>query len=166
MRKTVASSLHALATILGEEITNRDIPPVLKGLLKDLDEVRIGALQNLADLLAIFRPSIRDTFLPLLKDFLSPMERFGSNDADRNWRFREELAEQLYLASVHFSPADCLKYIGPPAFSLLSDKIAAVRKKALGLVSIPLILLNIPIVLGHISSQVQSNVDNKHWPYE
>lgn len=130
----MASCLYDLAVMLGEEVTNRDLAPALKALLKDLDEVRIGALRNLAPTLRLFRPAVRDSFLPLLKDFLT-MIPMPSSDGDRNWRFREEVAAQLVSACPLFSPADCLKYIGPPAFALLSDKIAAVRKKALVLVS-------------------------------
>jgi len=134
VRRTVASCLYDLALLLGEEITNSDLPQVLRALLTDLDEVRIGALQNLAGTLKLFNTAVRDSFLPFLKNFLKALP-LPSSDGDRNWRFREELAAQLVQICPLYSPADCLKYIGPPAFALLSDKVAAVRQKALPLVS-------------------------------
>jgi hypothetical protein len=47
----VASSIHELAVILGEDLATHDLVPVFIGFMKDLDEVRIGALKHLADFL-------------------------------------------------------------------------------------------------------------------
>jgi len=42
-----------LAAILGPEITTKDLLPIFTGFLRDLDEVRIGVLKNLADFLRV-----------------------------------------------------------------------------------------------------------------
>lgn len=49
----MAFSIHELALIVGEEITNRDLVPVFDGFLNDIDEVRIGVLKHLADFLKV-----------------------------------------------------------------------------------------------------------------
>jgi hypothetical protein len=56
-------------------------------------------------------------------------------DNEWNWRFREELAEQLLAAVNLFTPEDTRKHLTPIAISLLHDKVAAVRQVALCLVS-------------------------------
>ena len=53
VRRTLAFSLHELAVIVGEEITQIDLVPVFDGFLKDLDEVRVGVLKHLADFLRV-----------------------------------------------------------------------------------------------------------------
>jgi hypothetical protein len=55
VRHTVASSIHELAVILGEDLATEDLVPVFSGFMKDLDEVRIGALKHLADFLKVLR---------------------------------------------------------------------------------------------------------------
>jgi serine/threonine-protein phosphatase 4 regulatory subunit 1 len=49
----VASSIHELAVILGEDLATKDLVPVFNGFIKDLDEVRIGALKHLAEFLKV-----------------------------------------------------------------------------------------------------------------
>ena len=39
VRRTVASSIHELGVILGEEIAAEDLVPIFDGFIKDLDEV-------------------------------------------------------------------------------------------------------------------------------
>jgi hypothetical protein len=56
-------------------------------------------------------------------------------DNEWNWRFREELAEQLLAAVNLFTPEDSRRHLTPIAISLLLDKVAAVRQVALSLVS-------------------------------
>jgi hypothetical protein len=55
-------------------------------LLKDLDEVKIGVLQNLAKLLGVLEPASRQQYVPLLCNL--------EMESD-NWRFRQLLALQL-----------------------------------------------------------------------
>ena len=44
VRRTVASSIHELGVILGEEIAAEDLVPIFDGFIKDLDEVSITPL--------------------------------------------------------------------------------------------------------------------------
>jgi serine/threonine-protein phosphatase 4 regulatory subunit 1 len=49
----LAASIHELARILGTEITEEDLLPVMERFLKDsLTEIRMGALKNLHVFLA------------------------------------------------------------------------------------------------------------------
>jgi len=53
VRRTLASSMHELAMIVGEDVTVRDLVPVFDQFLCDLDEVRIGVLKHLADFIKV-----------------------------------------------------------------------------------------------------------------
>ncbi|KAI4471926.1 serine/threonine-protein phosphatase pp2a 65 kda regulatory subunit [Holotrichia oblita] len=128
VRRTVASSLHELAVILGPEIATNNLTPIFDGFIKDLDEVRIGVLKHLAHFLRLINPSKRSMYLPRFADFLQ-------SDNELNWRYRQELAEQLRLAVPLFRPCDAAKHMTSIAQVLLSDKVDAVRQTALSLLT-------------------------------
>lgn len=128
VRKTVVSSIHKVASLVGEEIASRDLAPIFESSIKDLDEVKVGAVEHLADFLKLVQPETRKAFLPRLRDFLE-------TEFDFNWRYREEFGEQLRLLIKLFGPSDWLEFFKPLATLLLCDKVAAVRQKAVSLVS-------------------------------
>lgn len=148
VRRTLASSIHEIAMILGEELTATDLVPIYDGFIKDLDEVRIGVLKHLATFLEILKPTDRCQYLPRLSDFLA-------TDNEWNWRFREELAMQLLEIVGLFSPNDVALNIAPLSFQLLVDKVAAVRTIALELVrylNLSHILYFIPVPPTNLNS--------------
>ncbi len=121
VRRTLASSIHELGVILGRETSGRDLIPIFNGFLKDLDEVRQGLLKHLADFMELLEPDRRREYLPKLTEFLKM-------DNERNWRFRQELAEQLELLIPLFSPSEVEEHISPIAMVLVHDKVSAVRE--------------------------------------
>ena len=123
VRRTLASSIHELGAILGEQASAEDLIPVFNGFLKDLDEVRIGVLKHLSDFLGLLDVDSRREYLPKLPDFLKM-------DNERNWRFRLELTEQLEKLLPLYSPADVDEHISPMVMVLIRDKVAAVRECA------------------------------------
>jgi serine/threonine-protein phosphatase 4 regulatory subunit 1 len=123
VRRTLASSIHELGIILGEDAAGQDLIPIFNGFLKDLDEVRIGLLKHLADFLKLLKRSDRKEYLPRLSEFLKM-------DNERNWRFREELANQIGHLVVLFSPAEVKEHLSPIALVLLKDKVSAVRQSS------------------------------------
>ncbi|XP_034947613.1 serine/threonine-protein phosphatase 4 regulatory subunit 1-like isoform X2 [Chelonus insularis] len=128
VRRTMASSIHEVAMILGEELSAQDLLPIYDGFIKDLDEVRIGALKHLATFLMVLKPEDRCQFLPRLEAFLSM-------DNEWNWRFRKEVACKLLETIPLYGTSDVSKHIVPLSFTLLCDKVAAVRHVALNLVT-------------------------------
>ena len=123
VRSTLASSIHELGVILGEQSSSSDLIPIFNGFLKDLDEVRQGLLKHLADFIRLLGPADRNAYLPKLSDFLKM-------DNDRNWRFRQELTEQLERLLPLFSPNEVEEHICPIAMVLVHDKVASVRQSA------------------------------------
>lgn len=66
--------------------------------------------------------------------FLPHLMEFMMTDYTWNWRFRKQLSEQLIEMIDYFAPSDCWKYVSPVAFTLLMDRVSAVRLQALNLV--------------------------------
>ncbi|XP_039272336.2 serine/threonine-protein phosphatase 4 regulatory subunit 1-like [Styela clava] len=127
VRRTIASSIHELAKILGEELTATELVPVFNGFLKDLDDVRIGVLRHLAEFLKLLKPEVRGIYLYQLTDFLTI-------DNSRNWRFRYELARQLCSLTELYNCDDIVKYICPITMRLATDRVVAVQVEAGGLI--------------------------------
>ena len=128
VRRTLASSIHEIGAILGQELVTNDLVPIFDELIKDLDEVRIGVLKHLAEFLLLLPEKDRRNYLPRLADFLKL-------DNELNWRFRQELALQLQTVVCLFSPADIAQSILPLGLALAADRVAAVRIPAFTLVN-------------------------------
>jgi serine/threonine-protein phosphatase 4 regulatory subunit 1 len=56
VRRTLAFSLHEVALILGPELTEKELLPVLNHFFKDINEVREGVLLNLPKFVKVLTP--------------------------------------------------------------------------------------------------------------
>eukprot|EP00744_Colponema_vietnamica_P002243 GILI01003566.1.p1 GENE.GILI01003566.1~~GILI01003566.1.p1 ORF type:complete len:751 (-),score=141.61 GILI01003566.1:76-2328(-) len=121
VRRTLAFSLHELAKIIGTDLAERDLLPVFDLFLKDLEEVKTGAVQNYSKFLEILSPSKREIYLSVLQEIQSDPE---------NWRLRTYLAKQIKSFSQIFSPASVYSVIVPLAMKLCTDQVAEVRLMA------------------------------------
>ncbi|XP_059476556.1 serine/threonine-protein phosphatase 4 regulatory subunit 1-like isoform X2 [Neocloeon triangulifer] len=128
VRRTMASSIHEIAAILGEDLASTDLMPIFMEFVKDLDEVRIGVLKHLTSFLKILRHDECEKFLPELSRLLQM-------DHHTNWRYREELATQLIGVLDLCTPEHARSHVAPIALALLDDRVAAVREAALPLVA-------------------------------
>ena len=88
-----------------------------------MDEVRIGLLKHLADFLRLLKEEDRREYLPRLNEFLKM-------DNDRNWRFRQEMAEQMGALVSLYTAEEVKDHLCPIAQFLVRDKVAAVRTSA------------------------------------
>eukprot|EP00127_Corallochytrium_limacisporum_P000517 Clim_evm19s15 gene=Clim_evmTU19s15 len=130
VRRTLACSIHDVAAILGTEIAERDLIPVFNTFIKDLDEVKVGAINHMAEFLEMLTPEKRQEYLPTLKELQEGENR-------HNWRFRKMLSEQLIQLHGLFTAQDVLTYIAPVAFHMANDSVHCVRRvanQALGLI--------------------------------
>ena len=84
--------------------------------VQDLDEVRIGLLKHLADFLKLLKEEDRREYLPRLNEFLKM-------DNDRNWRFRQEMAEQMGALVSLYTPEEVKDHLCPIAQLLVRDKV-------------------------------------------
>jgi len=148
--------------ILGEEIAAEDLVPIFDGFIKDLDEVRIGALKHLANFLSLLSEATRNAYLPRLEEFLKM-------DNERNWRFRLEVTEQLgsMMSLGLYSPAHTREFLAPMALQLVQDRVAAVRVAATNVLSSMLSRLHglqHPILASSLSSSIVEVLGkSQHW---
>ena len=64
IKRTLAYSIHEIAKICGEEITETDLVPVIERFLKDnFSEIRVGALKNIPTFLIECKPETRQKFV-------------------------------------------------------------------------------------------------------
>ena len=84
--------------------------------VQDLDEVRIGLLKHLADFLKLLKEEDRREYLPRLNEFLKM-------DNDRNWRVRQEMAEQMGALVSLYTPEEVKEHLCPIAQLLVRDKV-------------------------------------------
>ena len=157
IRYTLASSLHEIARVIGPELAERDLVPFFNALVKDVDEVRVGILKNLASFIKVSTPAsllIAQTFnyndlalnnACLHSQILGTVERrkcleslrsFLDTDNERNWRFRLEVLHQLEQLTELYEADEIYKYLRPLAVDLVKDGVAEVRKTALSVVSL------------------------------
>jgi len=156
VRRTLASSIHELGVILGEEVASKDLVPIFNGFIKDLDEVRIGMLKHLAEFLRLLQEKERREYLPKLEEFLKM-------DNERNWRFRLELADQLGLLVNLFPAEDVKAFLAPIALSLVQDRVAAVRCAATLVVSNMIQTHHSSLNTYLIAELVDKLANSSHW---
>ena len=135
VRRPLAFALHELARILGPELAEQDLVPAFDLYLRDVDEVKAGAVRSLAPFLSALGPSrAREAYLPVLDELVR-------SAMPHNWRFRKMLASQLPALCQLFSPESMHEAIAPFALLLLADPVAEVREEAGG--GVPALLTRI-----------------------
>lgn len=132
IRKTVALFIYQIGLIIGRDLANRDLVPIFIGFFKDLDEVKIEALRNLTNFLQIIDIRYHHNIVFRLGCCLN-------TDNYSNWRFREELAQQVLNLIQYYGKiynVDSMIYLTGIAIHLLSDEVCSVRDIAVTAVSI------------------------------
>lgn len=123
VRRTFAYSLHALAKLLGQEITETQLVTTFDSFLHDTHDVRLGAMMHFADFLENVSPSFRESYLPVLSEF-------DAFDQVTHWRFRDVLSRQLPQLCQIFTPDATFSVIYPLALRLITDEVAAIRQES------------------------------------
>jgi serine/threonine-protein phosphatase 4 regulatory subunit 1 len=74
VRRTLAFSIHEMAKMIGPELAESDLLPILFRLMADNNDVREGIMNNLSKFIEILRPEQRETFIDKLSqnDTLDP----------------------------------------------------------------------------------------------
>ncbi|GLD93661.1 hypothetical protein PINS_up002266 [Pythium insidiosum] len=124
IRRTLAHSLHELARILGTEIAETQLATAFDAYLRDIPDVRIGAMTHFADFLEHVSPSFRESYLPVLSELLR-----GLTTDSTKWRSRELLCHQLPQLCRIFSADATFTEIYPLVAQLLRDDVAVVRQQ-------------------------------------
>lgn len=123
IRRSFAYSLHEMAQILGQGITETQLATAFDSYLHDVQDVRLGAMLHFADFLENVSPSFRESYLPVLAEF-------ESFDNSTKWRFREVLSGQLAQLCRTFTPEATFSVVHPLVFKLISDPVSVVREQS------------------------------------
>ncbi|CAG9572452.1 conserved hypothetical protein [Leishmania major strain Friedlin] len=119
VRKSLAYSLHEMAALLGTTIAEEAIVPAFELLLRDLDDIKRGAVLNAERFLALVTPATRDRLVPLLCHV--PLE-------SENWRLRNEVAKRIGAVAVLLSPdSPSFPSVLALVSRLLDDSVMEVR---------------------------------------
>ncbi|KAF7725695.1 hypothetical protein EC973_009412 [Apophysomyces ossiformis] len=130
VRRTFAYSLHEIARIIGPERTERDLVQIFALYLMDLDDVKQGVIEHLAEFLGTLAVSSRNEYIPILAEVWDGVMT--------NWRLRDILAAQLRGIAMLFDAGRVVEHILPLAIRACHDEFAAVRET--GVESFPVIL--------------------------
>jgi hypothetical protein len=145
VKRCLASSIHAVAHMLGPEVVSQDaefLASFEKTFLRDADEaIRFNILKNCASFLAALPPGDgvghRNHYLPVIQctimgeDVLgAAKKRSASNPGVLNWRQRDAVAKVLPDLIVLYNPSLNREFVWPILKALLSDSVSAVRENA------------------------------------
>lgn len=121
-RRTLAYSLHEMAKILGQEITETTLLGTFDDYIRDpRQDVRLGVLLHFADFIQYVSPSIRE-------NYLSNLYEFDSFHHITKWRFRQVISDQLASLCGSFTPAATYSILYPLLLKLITDEVAIVRQ--------------------------------------
>ncbi|KAG2205706.1 hypothetical protein INT47_008063 [Mucor saturninus] len=120
VRCTFAHSLHDIARIIGPERTERDLVQIFALYLMDMDDVKQGVLEHLADFLGTLAVSSRNEYIPILAEVW--------DGVSTNWHLRNILAAQLKEISMLFDASRVVEHVLPLVVRACHDEFAAVRE--------------------------------------
>jgi hypothetical protein len=118
VRKSIVSSLSEICNILGPQITETDLVPVLNKFSKDEGEIQNTLLKTLPKLLRNLDINSRRGYLDRLKKLLNPREK---------WRTRMEYSNIIGEYYNVFDEEITYKQIFPISLSFCFDDVAEVR---------------------------------------
>ena len=121
-RKTLACSIHEIASVLGQELTEKYLLNSIEFFLKDIDDIRQGIIKNLWKILKVFNQKLRIEYISILWELAS--------ESDVNWRFRLLLSQQLDEILYLYQKKIIKQQIIPLIFQLCQDRMADVRYAA------------------------------------
>lgn len=122
VRRTLACSIHEMAKILGPTISETILIQAFELFLLDLDEIKLGVVENLSSFLTNLGTHIRSKYIPMICNLPS--------DTD-NWRIRSELAKQVSQLAELTTNAEELSEVVKLCIMLLEDRVHEVRMVAL-----------------------------------
>uniref|UniRef100_A0A1I7UJG1 HEAT repeat-containing protein n=1 Tax=Caenorhabditis tropicalis TaxID=1561998 RepID=A0A1I7UJG1_9PELO len=136
VRQSISYSIHEIANMLGQEITDEDLLPVFYELRNDQNmDVRNGILLHLYDFVKCLSPEKRDEMILSLPQFFPIGAQPGNQAQNGDWRSRFELISQLSKLCSLYSTQAVNFHMSGIALTLADDRVAEVRREAVMLVS-------------------------------
>eukprot|EP00658_Telonema_sp_P-2_P019990 TRINITY_DN17866_c0_g1_i3.p1 TRINITY_DN17866_c0_g1~~TRINITY_DN17866_c0_g1_i3.p1 ORF type:complete len:228 (+),score=88.04 TRINITY_DN17866_c0_g1_i3:166-849(+) len=118
VRRCLAYSLHEVAQVVGQDISEKSLIPAFETFLKDLDEVKLGVMLNVDKFFAVLSTNTRERYVPTLCNV--PVE-------SENWRLRNVVAAKLGELARLVSPQVAKGPVADIILKLLDDSVTEVR---------------------------------------
>lgn len=135
VRKSLAHSLHEVASVVGLEISERSLAVAFELFLRDLDEVKLGVILNSDKFLANLGPVQREKLVPMI--CAVPVE-------SENWRLRNAVAQKLGELGRLVPPKSAAQTaVTTLSMKLLDDSVTEVRMSS---------FRSTAMLLSHLSS--------------
>ncbi|KAI8339130.1 armadillo-type protein [Chlamydoabsidia padenii] len=122
VRSSFGHSLHVIAKIIGPVRTVNDLVHIFALYLMDVDEVKSGVMEHLADFLGVLHNKDRSDYLPVLMEI---WEGVATNRA-----FREILVNQLILITPLCTLDQFIEHVLPLVLCACQDEVAVIRDTA------------------------------------
>ena len=121
-RISIASSLHIIATIIGQEEIENTLFPIIREYTSDDNSIKLQMFSNIAGILRLTTDETKEKHIWLI-DFICTVKK-----NDLFWRFREIIATQLGEIIILYNLDIITKKLIPLVKSLLIDPVANVRR--------------------------------------
>eukprot|EP00759_Apiculatamorpha_spiralis_P032278 PhF_6_TR33724/c1_g1_i1/m.49526/K15424/PPP4R1; serine/threonine-protein phosphatase 4 regulatory subunit 1 len=118
VRKTMALSLHDVATLVGQDVSERVLVPAFELFLRDLDEIKVAVLQKCDVFVGVLGNGARERCIPLV---------CGVPGETENWRVRLVVAQRIGHLAKLVTPKFCKGCVAELSLKLLDDSVADVR---------------------------------------
>jgi len=119
VRKSIASSLHIIAGMVGEKITSEILVPIFENYLRDLEEIKLQIMKNFAKFLKLIPTEKRKKYLYLLDEI---------QNTSGNWRFRNILGKQIGDLAEACDAQTNFTEIVPYFLALIQDPVGKIRR--------------------------------------
>lgn len=114
VRKSLASSLCEVSNILGSEITEKELVPVMEKFYKEEGEIQAKILRSMPKFMSCIGKDMRFSYLDKLKKLLNPREK---------WRVRMEYSAIIGDYANIFDEEITYKQIFPIALNFCVDDV-------------------------------------------
>jgi len=163
VRRALAFSLHELAAILGRKLAATDLRRAYSELASDLDEVRVGLVQHLAEFLCAAPPQVWEEMV------LRRLPALLKQENRHNWRYRVDLTNQLLKLVELLKCGQIHKHVVPCMWELFRDKVFEVRRVTYSVLCAVLRKYSqeastdghadylLPLLRGHVAKQAESS---------
>jgi len=125
VRKTMAKSIYQIALIVGHEQATKDLVAPFVEFFKDIDEIKIEVVKQVANFIKIVDPSKHEIIVNQLEMCWMPSINVI------NWRLREQIGIQiveLNKIGQRIQKENCILYLTGLALKLMMDKYDCVRQ--------------------------------------
>jgi serine/threonine-protein phosphatase 4 regulatory subunit 1 len=114
VRKSLASSIQEVAAILGSEITEKELIPIMDKLYKEEGEIQTIMMKNTPKFLKSLRKDLRKQYLDRLKKMLNPREK---------WRTKKEYSKVIGHYDFVYDDEITYKQIFPISLNFCLDDV-------------------------------------------